>query len=104
MSINENVAGTLKKCSEIIEERSGKYGHTWEKIAEIMQILYPDGQNLLSKKDFEESHIFQWAIGKIVRYSTSKSDDCIIDAINYLALLIEINKSRNDLCEDGHEN
>lgn len=80
----------MQDAIKTYKDRGSQYGHTWEQVGKITQILYPDGVTLVTPEDFSKFHILQWKIGKLVRYVNSGSADSIHDDGVYSFILESI--------------
>lgn len=86
-----NAGHRLAEMAEIYKDRAGTYGECYITVGNVMAVLFPDGVVLKTEDDFRRFHLFEWAIGKIVRYTSNWENgghkDSLDDAAVYLAIL-----------------
>ena len=58
MTKNNSTIKILEDATKLFKERSGQYGKNYERVGKIISILFPDGLDLKTEKDFERYHIF----------------------------------------------
>lgn len=97
----------LKKIKEIkkeefgiIEERNRIYGNSFEKVGQILAILFPDGIQINSEVDHIKFDLLKNLVGKITRFSNNFPSefhkDSIIDIANYATILLSVSNNINN--------
>ena len=94
--MRKNAAEILKEASALYEKRNKQYGESFLIVGEIIQILFPKGIILKTKIDHVRMYLFEWLIGKIVRYANNFEkgghQDSIHDASVYCAMLESVDE------------
>ena len=97
-----NASIFMQAGAKVYDERNKEYGDAFIIVGKVMNSIFPNGVNLESEEDFRRFHLFEWMIGKIVRYAQNFEkgghEDSIKDAMVYASMLafedsvIEISK------------
>lgn len=89
-----------KEEFEIIEERNKIYGNSFEKVGQILAILFPDGIKINSEIDHIKFDLLKNLVGKITRFSNNFPaefhKDSIIDIANYATILLSVSNNINN--------
>ncbi len=92
--MSDDAAKILRDGAEIYESRSKEYGQSYLIVGKVMVDIFPNGIALETEDDFTRFHLFEWTVGKLVRYASQFSSgghkDSIVDASVYSAILASV--------------
>ena len=94
MSKEKYVVAELMKAAETYKERNAIYKDSYKIRGQIMEILFPDGIQLKTAKDYNRFGMFTGVMTKMMRYAAQMQDgghyDSAHDAAVYAMMLNEI--------------
>ena len=97
MSIEEIFPEKQLEQLNVFKERNSEYGNSYEKVGEILQILFPKGITIKDKDSHQFFDLFKQALIKLVRFCYNNQfvienfqKDSLIDAVNYLNILLSL--------------
>lgn len=84
-----NMEAVLEEMRATFGERNEKYSENWRAMGPVMSAIFPDGITLRTNDDFIKFALFEWAIGKLVRFGRTgmTHKDGVLDAAVYCAIL-----------------
>lgn len=81
-----NAGDKLAEMSDIFKSRADAYGESYIAVGKVMSCLFPEGVRLETEDDFRRFHLFEWAVGKLVRYTSNWSAGGHADSIDDMAV------------------
>ncbi len=81
------VAEIFEDALQTFTQKNEKYGTSWDKVGEIMKILFPNGIVVVTPYEHAKFHILNHIIGKIVRYGNTGGVEHIRDGGVYFFIL-----------------
>lgn len=96
-----NIDKILEDMRITFKDRNERYSENWRSMGPIMTALYPEGIILRTEEDFVKFSLFEWALGKFVRFARTghQHQDSLLDAAVYLCILnayLDENKPEED--------
>lgn len=71
MSKLAKVPEIMKAAQKTFEDRGAVYGDSPDRHGNVMQALFPQGINLSNPEEFSRFSLFNYEIGKLVRYANN---------------------------------
>ena len=97
---NLSVPEILKKASEVYESRNAEYDNAYIRHGKVLAALFNNGITLKTEEDFMRFGALSAIVGKLTRYCPNFEkgghEDSIFDAINFCAMLSEIDMNGED--------
>lgn len=88
---DRTAADVLEKGAELYRERNQQYGDGFIVTGNVLAAMFPHGVELKTQQDFRRWHLFEWMVGKMVRYAANFSrgghPDSMEDAVVYGAMV-----------------
>ena len=85
----------LQTMANTFRTRNKVYGDNYKRVGDVMKALFPNGVQLKTAEDFNRWHLFELAIVKITRFTTTGMThvDSVHDAAVYLAMVESLTKA-----------
>lgn len=86
---DKSAAGILNAGAKTYEERNKVYGNSFDMVAALMVVLFPDGVVLHTAEEFRIWHNFELVVVKLARFANSGlvHQDSIHDLMVYAAIV-----------------
>jgi len=86
----------------IYAERNERYKENWREFGPVMDAIFPKGVTLRGPDDFIKFSLFEWALGKLIRFARTDftHEDSILDAAVYLTILLMYLRERPQVKEN----
>jgi hypothetical protein len=97
----------LDEMANTFRERNVMYGDNWEKVANVLSALFPQGITLTTPEDFARFHFLDWTVGKFTRFVNTGMThaESVHDGAVYMAMLEALLKlqeqEKNDVSKVG---
>ena len=93
----KTAADILAEASETFRERNAAYKDNAVVVADVMNVLFPNGVKLDSPEDYHMWHLFELIIVKLTRFTNSdlRHTDSIHDLMVYAAMIEPLTESHN---------
>jgi hypothetical protein len=104
---SDRVSAHLQSAADTYRERNAVYKDNFRAVGRVMEALFPNGQTIHSREEFDRWHLFELVIVKLTRYVSNFNDggheDSIIDMIPYLAMINALDKEAAETADDEPE-
>ncbi len=89
----KGVPNKLREAAKVFEEKNAEYGNSYQEHGKIMEVLFPDGVELMTPEDQNRFAIFTTMVSKMYRYAANWEeghDDSLLDISVYANMLREL--------------